>query len=154
MQYFPLLLCFQRVDGHCEPRSPREIEFVHIEAKDTCWQPKFIVYKLPSKFSKLLEKRVIKKSSGNKKGFRSKYRSEYPGDFKFDYKDPVSMQRFISEMGKITPSRISKLSRRQQSAVAAQVKKARNLALLPSGSHAYDVWQRPEQISAKPFSID
>ena len=89
-----------------------------------------------------------------KKGFRSKYRPEYPVDFKFEYKDPVSLYRFISEMGKITPSRISKLSRMQQQRAAAAVKKARNLAMLPTGSHAYDHFERPVQISPKPFSLD
>lgn len=91
---------------------------------------------------------------GGRKGVRSKYRAEYPGDFKFDYKDPVTMGRFVSEMGKITPSRISKLSRPQQSKVANAVKKARNLGLLAIGTDAYDTAGRPEQISAKPFSID
>lgn len=94
------------------------------------------------------------KKENSKKGFRSKFRSEYPKDFRFDYKDPVTLFRFVSEMGKITPSRISKLSRIQQSKVAAAVKRARNLSLLPLGSHAYDTFGRPEQISAKPFSLD
>lgn len=96
----------------------------------------------------------MEKKSGPQKSVRSKYRSEYPGDFKFDYKDPVTLFRFISEMGKITPSRISKLSRSQQSKVAAAVKRARNLGLLPIGSHAYDTADRPTQISAKPFELD
>lgn len=89
-----------------------------------------------------------------KKNVRLKYRAEYPGDFVFDYKDPVTLHRFISEMGKITPSRISKLSRKQQTNVAKAVKRARNLGLLPIGSHAYDTAERPVQISAKPFSLD
>lgn len=86
-----------------------------------------------------------------KKQVRSKYRPEYPGDFVFDYKDPVTLYRFIMEGGKIIPSRISKLSMAQQKKVAAAIKKARALALLPIGSGAYDTFGRPEQISAKPF---
>ncbi len=86
-----------------------------------------------------------------KKQVRSKYRSEFPGDFVFDYKDPVTLSRFLSEGGKITPARISKLSLAQQKRVANAVKKARSLALLPTGSDAYDVAERPEPISPKPF---
>lgn len=88
-----------------------------------------------------------------KKNSRSKYRSEYSGDYVFDYKDPGSMTRFISDGGKITPSRISKLSVSQQKQVAGAVKKARSLALLPSGSDAYDNFSRPEAISPQPFEI-
>ena len=89
-----------------------------------------------------------------KKGFRSKYRPEFPGTYKFDYKDPQTLYRFITEMGKIIPSRISKLSRSQQTSLAAAIKKARNLSLLPSGAHAYDTFDRPNSISPKPFELD
>ncbi len=88
-----------------------------------------------------------------KKNVRSKYRQEYSGDHVFDYKDPQSLGRFISDGGKITPARISKLSIAQQKKVAAAVKKARNLALLPSGTAAYDANHRPETISPVPFEI-
>ena len=86
-----------------------------------------------------------------KKQMRSKFRAEYPGDFLFDYKDPVTLSRFISEGGKITPSRISKLSNGQQRRVAAAVKRARNLALLPGGTEAYDSFYGAEPISPRPF---
>jgi small subunit ribosomal protein S18 len=86
-----------------------------------------------------------------KKQVRSKYRSEFPGDFNFDYKDPSTLGRFISEGGKITPARISKLSLAQQKRVAHAVKKSRSLALLPLGSDAYDTMDRVESISPKPF---
>ena len=91
---------------------------------------------------------------GGRRGSRSKYRAEYPGDFRFDYKDPLTLSRFVGEMGKITPSRISKLSRPQQTAVSNSVKKARSLAMLALGTDAYDEGGRPEQIHTKPFSID
>lgn len=86
-----------------------------------------------------------------KKTARSKYRSEYTGDHVFDYKDPLSLARFVSDGGKITPARISKLSIAQQKQVANAVKKARNLALLPDGTDAYDRSSRIEQISPVPF---
>ena len=86
-----------------------------------------------------------------KKGSRSKYRQEYTGDHVFDYKDPVSLTRFVSDGGKITPARISKLSIAQQKRVASAVKKARSLALLPNGTDAYDHFHRSEPISPVPF---
>lgn len=88
-----------------------------------------------------------------KKTTRSKYRSEFSGDQLFDYKDPASLQRFVSDGGKITPARISKLSIAQQKQVASAVKKARNLALLPTGMEAHDLYHRPEAINAAPFDI-
>ena len=91
---------------------------------------------------------------GMRKNYRSKYRPDYPADFQFDYKDPVTLGRFLMEGGKIVPSRISKLSSGQQKHVAAAVRKARSLALLPNGTGAYDTFERPETISPKPFEID
>lgn len=88
-----------------------------------------------------------------KKNFRSKYRPEFPGDYHFDYKDAQTLFRFVSEGGKITPARISKLSLAQQKKVAEAVKKARNLAMLPLGNQAYDFFERPETISPKPFTL-
>ncbi len=88
-----------------------------------------------------------------KKNSRSKYRQEYSGDHLFDYKDPVSLNRFVSDGGKITPARIAKLSQSQQRQVASAVKKARNLALLPSGTSAYDTFYRSDSISPVPFEI-
>lgn len=89
-----------------------------------------------------------------KKSARSKYRPEFPGDFNFDYKDPVTLSRFVMECGKIVPARISKLSLAQQKKVAAAVKKARVLALLPTGTSAYDNFRKPEPISTTPFEIE
>jgi small subunit ribosomal protein S18 len=89
-----------------------------------------------------------------KKQVRSKYRPEFPGEYNFDYKDPQTLSRFISEGGKITPSRISKLSLAQQKNVTAAIKKARNLAMLPLGAEAYDFYERPEAISPKPFTLE
>ena len=88
-----------------------------------------------------------------KKATRSKYRQEFSGDHIFDYKDPSSLTRFVSDGGKITPSRISKLSVAQQKQVAAAVKKARNLGLLPNGTDAFDTFHRAEAVSPVPFEI-
>lgn len=88
-----------------------------------------------------------------KKTTRSKYRQEFSGDQVFDYRDPVALGRFVSDGGKITPARIAKLSIAQQKRVAGAVKKARNLALLPSGTNAYDTYGRVEAISPVPFDV-
>jgi small subunit ribosomal protein S18 len=91
---------------------------------------------------------------GMRKNYRSKFRPDYPADFEFDYKDPVTLGRFIMEGGKIVPSRISKLSSAQQKNVAAAIRKARSLALLPNGTEAYDTFERPETVSPKPFTVE
>ncbi len=48
-----------------------------------------------------------------------------------DYKDPKLLQRYMSEKGKIVPSRISSVSHKKQRVLAQAVKRARFLALLP-----------------------
>ncbi|MFO1061325.1 MAG: 30S ribosomal protein S18 [Dongiaceae bacterium] len=50
---------------------------------------------------------------------------------KIDYKDVKLLQRFISERGKIVPSRITAVSAKKQRRLAAAIKRARFLALLP-----------------------
>ena len=48
-----------------------------------------------------------------------------------DYKDVKLLQRYLSERGKIVPSRISAVSSRKQRELATAIKRARFLALLP-----------------------
>lgn len=50
---------------------------------------------------------------------------------KIDYKDTRLLQRFISERGKIVPSRITAVSAKKQRELSKAIKRARNLALLP-----------------------
>lgn len=50
---------------------------------------------------------------------------------KIDYKNPKLLGRFISERGKIMPSRISAVSMKKQRELALAIKRARELALLP-----------------------
>ena len=50
---------------------------------------------------------------------------------KIDYKDVKLLQRFISERGKIVPSRITAVSTKKQRELAQAIKRARFLALLP-----------------------
>lgn len=50
---------------------------------------------------------------------------------KIDYKDVKLLQRYISEKGKIVPSRITAVSFKNQRKLAKAIKRARVLALLP-----------------------
>jgi len=50
---------------------------------------------------------------------------------KIDYKDVKLLQRFISERGKIVPSRITAVSAKKQRELARAIKRARFLALMP-----------------------
>ena len=50
---------------------------------------------------------------------------------KIDYKDVKLLQRFISERGKIVPSRITAVSNKKQRILANAIKRARFMALLP-----------------------
>lgn len=48
-----------------------------------------------------------------------------------DYKDVTRLQKFITERGKITPSRLSGLCARHQRVLATAIKRARHIAILP-----------------------
>ena len=65
--------------------------------------------------------------------FRRKKTCPFSGDNapKIDYKDVKLLQRFISERGKIVPSRITADSNKKQRILANAIKRARFMALLP-----------------------
>jgi small subunit ribosomal protein S18 len=50
---------------------------------------------------------------------------------KIDYKDVKLLQRYVSERGKIVPSRITAVSAKKQRELSKAIKRARFLALLP-----------------------
>ncbi|MHC8509821.1 MAG: 30S ribosomal protein S18 [Rhodospirillales bacterium] len=54
-----------------------------------------------------------------------------PNAPKIDYKDVKLLGRFVSERGKIVPSRITAVSAKKQRELARAIKRARFLALLP-----------------------
>ena len=54
-----------------------------------------------------------------------------PNAPKIDYKDTRLLQRFISERGKIVPSRITAVSAKKQRELSQAIKRARYLGLLP-----------------------
>lgn len=57
---------------------------------------------------------------------------------KIDWKDVRTLSRFISERGKITPSRITNVSHKKQRELATAIKRARYMALLPYVRHEND----------------
>ncbi len=65
--------------------------------------------------------------------FRRRKTCPFSGDHapKIDYKDIKLLSRFISERGKIVPSRITAVSAKKQRELATAIKRARTLALLP-----------------------
>ena len=54
-----------------------------------------------------------------------------PKAIPIDYKDIKTLEKFISERGKIIPARISAVSSPKQRKLAQAIKRARVLALLP-----------------------
>ena len=54
-----------------------------------------------------------------------------PNAPKIDYKDVRLLQRFVSERGKIVPSRITAVSAKNQRELSQAIKRARFLGLLP-----------------------
>ncbi|TGZ03578.1 30S ribosomal protein S18 [Streptomyces rhizosphaericola] len=51
-----------------------------------------------------------------------------------DYKDTDLLRKFVSDRGKIRSRRVSRVSAQQQRQIAAAVKNAREMALLPYGT--------------------
>ena len=52
-------------------------------------------------------------------------------DFVIDYKKPETLERFITDRGKILPRRVTGTCARHQRALAREIKRARILALIP-----------------------
>ena len=50
---------------------------------------------------------------------------------KIDYKDVRLLQGFVSERGKIVPSRITAVSTKKQRELSQAIKRARHIGLLP-----------------------
>lgn len=65
--------------------------------------------------------------------FRRKKSCPFSGKnaLKIDYKDVRLLSRFVSERGKVIPSRISSVSTKKQRELATAIKRARYLALMP-----------------------
>ena len=73
------------------------------------------------------------RSGGRRPFFRRRKSCPFAGPHapKIDYKDMRLLQRFVSERGKIVPSRITAVSAKKQRELARAIKRARFLGLLP-----------------------
>ncbi len=70
---------------------------------------------------------------GRRPFFRRRKSCPFSGDGApvIDYKDVRLLQRYVSERGKIVPSRITAVSAKKQRELARAIKRARFLGLLP-----------------------
>ena len=90
---------------------------------------------------------VFKKKTNNKKGQQSNFAKLsifQPNKYKFgkncplsnkgaptvDYKNIRLLKKYMSENGKILPSRITNVCQKKQRALSLSIKRARNLALI------------------------
>ena len=62
--------------------------------------------------------------------FKKKCPLSVKGAPKVDYKNIKLLKRYVSENGKILPSRISSVSQKKQRELSLSIKRARNLALI------------------------
>ena len=60
-----------------------------------------------------------------------------PGSPSIDYKDIRLLSRYITEKGKIIPSRITGVSRKKQKELARAIKRARYLSLMSYTNKSY-----------------
>lgn len=70
---------------------------------------------------------------GRKVFFRRRKTCPFTGEGApvIDYKDTKLLSRYVSERGKIMPSRITAVSMKKQRELSKAIKRARNLALMP-----------------------
>ena len=66
----------------------------------------------------------------NKYKFKKNCPLSVKGAPKIDYKNIKLLRRYISENGKILPSRITNVSQKKQRELSISIKRARNLALI------------------------
>lgn len=72
-------------------------------------------------------------AGGRRPFFRRKKSCPFSGPNapKIDFKDTKLLQRFLSERGKIVPSRITAVSAKKQRELARAIKRSRYIGLLP-----------------------
>ena len=63
------------------------------------------------------------------------------GDMELDYKKPNRLKKFTNRLGKILPRRTTGLCAKHQRRLAKEIKKARNLGLLPYGDEHGRSWR-------------
>lgn len=89
----------------------------------------------------LKTKKPAKESTTGEERDERNHRDDY--DVYVDYKDVISLSRYISDRGKITPRRISGVSAKSQRRISQAVKRARQIALLSYTDGIYV--ERPQQ---------
>ena len=81
-----------------------------------------------------------KKDEKNNSPFENKKKFcpfSQPGSPAIDYKDIRLLSRYITEKGKIVPSRITGVSRKKQKELARAIKRARFLSLISYTNKSY-----------------
>jgi len=71
------------------------------------------------------------KRSGGRQRATAKYKLAKDADI--DYKNITLLQKYLNERGKILPRRVTGITAKEQRRLATAVKRARFLALLPTG---------------------
>ena len=66
----------------------------------------------------------------NKNRFKKSCPLSVKGAPKIDYKNIKLLKKYVSENGKIIPSRVTNVSQKKQRELSISIKRARNLALL------------------------
>lgn len=77
---------------------------------------------------------IVSPGAGTRRPFFRRRKScpfSGPKAIKIDHKDVRTLTRYISERGKIVPSRITAVSGKKQRELSKAIKRARFLALLP-----------------------
>lgn len=67
---------------------------------------------------------------GARRRFPGQERTKLPPGHLFDYKNSVVLRGYVTEVGKIMPGRMTRLSAKQQRQLKVSIKRARHLALL------------------------
>jgi len=77
------------------------------------------------------------KAGGRRTFFKRRKTCPFQGKnaVQIDYKDVRLLSRYISERGKMVPSRITAVSQKAQRKLSREIKRARFLALLPYVAH-------------------
>jgi small subunit ribosomal protein S18 len=83
-------------------------------------------------------------STGKRPFFRRKKTCPFSGEGaqEIDWKDVKTLGRYVSERGKIVPSRITAVSANKQRELSLAIKRARHIALLPYLRQESDVSSR------------
>ena len=81
---------------------------------------------------KMSDERPLGAGGGRRPFFRRRKTCPFSGPNapKIDYKNIKLLKKYVSENGKILPSRITNVSQKKQRELSLSIKRARNLALM------------------------